>query len=512
MTSPITDSTALPVDPVLQALIVDIDSLRARVVSYVQIDQQRRNHTRELEAELASVQQQLLASRRDMARLRDAQTAAATQFPASKSKSHDRDDEPEPEALREQRDGYRRQLRHSHKDADYEDRVSSPAQSSVMANSPSGSSVYYSQPQTMPVEPQDTSTPFMPAESTSRVPKPADAHQASASSSRTSQQPPTEAAHQSDVPEQMSPVQRTPKVKKTQSLGQAQGGSSATKHGDSKISGLSGLGISASMPNFDTPKKKLATQFHEEGPSNTRANDNGQKQNGNTKDDPYETDQTYYGPDEEQLSGLPQISDTARGKRPEATQSRTRGEAIHMELFPVKKTINCGPLKQSKMLGKVGCQKEIIDQLDELKGVTSFHLKVHGDCIFLADPIVLEVASHTCLINWGFPQDNDQVCRAVWEDGRQPIISFNTFLRQLPSKWPTYDQIVKEPLTKTLVRRWGSELCMKDVAAKVESGELQQLCIELTSNDELVAQSKSYAQSRFKNVWRESQNVAQASL
>lgn len=90
---------------------VQLDRIRSRVFEYVQTSQQRQAQVFQLETELRDARRELAQSRLELARVRGA--------PGRQRDTTDdaqlQDSEAELRALREQNDGVRRQLRHSHK-------------------------------------------------------------------------------------------------------------------------------------------------------------------------------------------------------------------------------------------------------------------------------------------------------------------------------------------------------------------------------------------------------------
>lgn len=83
---------------------MQIDSLRVRVLSYIQADQSKQVYVRKLEADLATVQQELAESRKENERMKEANSV---NFDAS-SHTPGRSGQTESEMLR-------RHLRHSRK-------------------------------------------------------------------------------------------------------------------------------------------------------------------------------------------------------------------------------------------------------------------------------------------------------------------------------------------------------------------------------------------------------------
>lgn len=85
-------------------LLVQIDSLRVRVLSYIQADQSKQVYVRKLETDLTTVQRELAESRKENERLKEAHNVdsdASSHAPA-------RSGQADPEMLR-------RHLRHSRK-------------------------------------------------------------------------------------------------------------------------------------------------------------------------------------------------------------------------------------------------------------------------------------------------------------------------------------------------------------------------------------------------------------
>lgn len=58
-----------------------------------------------------------------------------------------------------------------------------------------------------------------------------------------------------------------------------------------------------------------------------------------------------------------------------------------------------------------------------------------------------------------------------------------------------------------LQRRWRSDLALRDIALKIELGELEELSIEVASDDGLAASSRMFAESCFPKTYRNSQSM-----
>ncbi|KAI0089119.1 hypothetical protein BDY19DRAFT_944250 [Irpex rosettiformis] len=544
MVSPRVGSTSLPVDPSLYAILADIDSLRSRVISYTHVDQERRRHTQQLETELATIRQELAEFRRENARLKemDARAANVPPVPSTSSQRQARGGQNDPEVLR-------RQLRHSHRfDADMD--PLSPTQSSVMADSPPSHHAPDSRFQSMETDDTNASMPYMRTEATPQASRTARNTPFETNAASPSRPPRARRAYVSqavDEPEQASPAHRTPKMKKTQSLGASQMYPNSDRLEELDMPYLS----SSAPPQVDREKRNRLPQMEvpSQGDMGKPPSENKRGRSTTSQPvtvqspgDPYDTDVTYNGPEEidteaELSRRRPRPSSIARGKMPEVPRTQPHDESnppspeshitdvIHMEMFPTS-IPTYRPLKQDKMIQKLECPPDIIGRLDDLKGCTSFHLAVYGEHLFIVDPVVLQTSTQTLLVNWGFPKHNQAIRDVLWgntgNDSEPPPITYHTFVRrrihkgkglftlewsyagflrwterQTVAKWPSYVIDARRNLSKGLLKRWGTQFDEEELSGYIQNGEMQQLCIELSSDAELSNKTMMFVRKKF---------------
>ncbi|KAI0787033.1 hypothetical protein BC629DRAFT_1514461 [Irpex lacteus] len=329
-----------------------------------------------------------------------------------------------------------------------------------------------------------------------------------------------------DEPEQASPVQRTPKIKQSQSLGASQVASSSTR-----LEGPDVPGRSSAPPSVGHATRPPST--HSEGKSKGSVEDTVPRIRGNgsstakpavrTSEDPYETDVTYDGlegvrSEAETSYRQARPSDVAKGKRraapvSEATPASQVAPEIYPRVFPENYVKLYGALRLEKMFQRLDCQDAA------LKENTSFHLSVHGEHIFVKDPISLGSPAQLCLLTWGYPHHHDAIRDRIWGSGdeRLPALDYHTFvfcctqnsnklrwyyigkLRwaecETAPKWPRYHANAKKSLASKLAQ--SCEVGEDEAISNIENGEWQQLFIELTSNEELASTSERFLLSNF---------------
>ncbi|KAI0346799.1 hypothetical protein BDW22DRAFT_1351077 [Trametopsis cervina] len=526
MTSPRVDPASLPIDSVFQGMLVDLESLKARVAAYNRIAQDQ-------QAIIAGLQRENNDLHREVARLKEAQ--AGNRNPArsmGSGRAQGRGFEPEVEALEKEVDGLRRQLRHSQKNTDSED-LQSPAQASIMASSPS---VAQSQYRSLHMDPTDTSTPFIRSEATPKAPRTRRATQPIPSTSRSlsALEIVGETARPTDLPEQASPVRRTSKLDKAQL--QESRSMDALDGVD-----LAGLSISSAIPPSKKAKRQKTKPSTEA--SNRESHKNGKERAGHSqesavtqnREDPWETDHTYDGPedaeDDLRVDGSSRQSAVAKGKRPEREAENAVPEPSQpdiqfmVDIFP-EQSLRCGPIGQQRFLDKLGYDNEIINELDNMEGKTSFHLIVRGGHIFVADPIVLKSGADMFIVNWGDEQANERIRNAIWGEGRSSTATYHTFVRRIPgkkvewyyegklrwsaadmpSKWPAYVTETRSNLSKVLQKRWKTTDTTNKIAIDVECDVFQQFTIKLDTTEELTAASTAFAEKKFRKAWINTQS------
>ena len=177
-----------------------------------------------------------------------------------------------------------------------------------------------------------------------------------------------------DEPEQASPVQRTPRVKKTQSY------SAPASQVPPDANGLEDLNmphLRNAPPAGSRTKQSRQAQMEaatdvDVGRPSSSSSANVTQSSAQSPGDPWQTDVTYYGPEEddtdvEVISGPLRPSEVAKGKKPEIrrTQSlRDRPSPLDVNMllggFPTSMTTYRLPGIQKKMIEKLECPPDVV--------------------------------------------------------------------------------------------------------------------------------------------------------
>lgn len=67
---------------------------------------------------------------------------------------------------------------------------------------------------------------------------------------------------------------------------------------------------------------------------------------------------------------------------------------------------------------------------------------------------------------------------------------------------------MQQQMARMLQSNWRTDLTIRDIALKIECGQLEEFVIEISRDDELLALSRSYAQHKFSGAYERSQAMA----
>ncbi|EED84497.1 predicted protein [Postia placenta Mad-698-R] len=168
-------------------------------------------------------------------------------------------------------------------------------------------------------------------------------------------------------------------------------------------------------------------------------------------------------------------------------------------------------------------------------------VQIHGDLMFLCQPIVLEGPDSTYLVDWGEEAVNEGTVKYLTQNECRPVNTvFHAFVNpkaqdawwylgahklspaDTPSVWhkimwqkgeaswplelrrpssPDHYTQERKELASVLSARWKAPLGIKDIARRIRTHELKQCCLELRS-DGLRAESVTFTERVLKMKYR----------
>lgn len=163
-----------------------------------------------------------------------------------------------------------------------------------------------------------------------------------------------------------------------------------------------------------------------------------------------------------------------------------------------------------------------IESLENMQ-TPGMRVQIHGDLMFLCQPIVLEGPDSTYLVDWGEEAVNEGTVKYLTQNECRPVNTvFHAFVNpkaqdawwylgahklspaDTPSVW---HKIMwqkgeeRKELALVLSARWKAPLGIKDIARRIRTHELKQCCLELRS-DGLRAESVTFTERVLKMKYR----------
>ncbi|KAF9464358.1 hypothetical protein BDZ94DRAFT_1307889 [Collybia nuda] len=176
---------------------------------------------------------------------------------------------------------------------------------------------------------------------------------------------------------------------------------------------------------------------------------------------------------------------------------------VHYSKPPASASISTGPVSHSKLVRCAIIKEETVGDLKSLDLDPEFGLRLHieGDRVFVYDPIFLEGPSQTYILEWSRVQVNQKTREYITRGGaKMPVFHTFTFpttenshkwyyigmhswvATELPwSVWESLGQKSRQKLLKKLSERCHMQVDEQDIVKMLDSGELSQFCMEISS-------------------------------
>ncbi|KAG7096735.1 hypothetical protein E1B28_004148 [Marasmius oreades] len=179
---------------------------------------------------------------------------------------------------------------------------------------------------------------------------------------------------------------------------------------------------------------------------------------------------------------------------------------------PKASHVVAGPMSWRKMEENVGLDDNVVRDLQKLLDPSSYKLGVAfmTDMAFVHDPFFLEDLSEnkSYLIDWGDKRVNEKLAQHIQRAGECCNSVFHTFVYVVGRRrwyyvsalqwtvgkvwdvWPTLTQPDKEAIGLRLWNRNQSGRQTDMIMENLDSGELQQFCVELSASEHLIELSR----------------------
>ncbi|KAF8165506.1 hypothetical protein B0H34DRAFT_241816 [Crassisporium funariophilum] len=177
---------------------------------------------------------------------------------------------------------------------------------------------------------------------------------------------------------------------------------------------------------------------------------------------------------------------------------------IQFKKAPGCSVLTEGPFPWSDLQRFLGMAEDMMESLQSLALSPDMNLRLQitrlptsQNVAFLYDPIFLENRQKTYILDWGNPKTNQNIAQYITQESRtDPVLHTFTFPKRednwyyigaqrwsvvkLEDIWPLREKS-RTKIIKKLCQRSRGEIDEAEMARLLDSGELVQLCVELTS-------------------------------